>query len=1110
LTKTTFILFLLSFFGLKSIGQKSILAEGNWYKIEIAENGVHKIDKATLQSFGINTDNLNSKSIRFFVSPEKLLPQKNSTFRNVDFVEIPVFSTSKNAIFEKNDYLLFYAENGHSVSLDDSLNLHFHQNPYSDVNYVFMQIGNGESKAIEKKAFTDVSAKKVESLTHFELYDPQYINILNSGREWFGEYVVSEWSKTFQIKGIEKNQSIHLNTKWISQAYENTSLSILSGKTKIGEMPMRKIDYRWNDYFKRYNRAGEISEKRFNFSTDNDEITLTFQLPADIDISSGAYLDLIEFQTSRKIDFYDAQNQSIVLEKGDIQFDINQIPNGSQVWDVSRWYSPAILSPSVSTFYFKKDIPLSKLAFFTPTNPLTPKSIKAIDNQSLHSLESPNLAIIYTNLFKKEAEQLAQFRKSNDGLEVATIDVQYIYNEFSGGKVDPTAIRDFARFLWLKNPDKFKYLLLFGDTNFDIKNNNNLSYAYPERLIPTYESKESLEPIYSYSSDDYFGFLEAHEGDWPEGNSLNGKWQETLSNDHSLDISVGRLPVKERIEAKLLVDKLIHYSSSKKNLGSWKRKISFVADDADLNIHQRDAEVFSDISSTKNKASLANKIYLDAFPQNQTALGERSPLANAAFQDAINKGSLIINFNGHGSVDGWTDEKLLTLNDIVHWRNKDRLPILFTATCEFGRYDNPRIVSGAEAALLNPDGGAIALLTTTRPVFSSTNFKINQAFYNTVFEEMEAGNKLGDIFRITKNGSIEGVVNRNFSLLGDPSMAIAYPKSNIKLESINNKKPEEYTIKGWSKIQIKGSIDDNTFNGNVRISLYDRAIEKSTFGGNNYPKMTFKSIESKLFEGTAKVNNGQFTAEFIVPKTASETLDYGQLYFYAVNLDSTKEAIGGDNSFLIGGTNTEIVNDKTPPTIIINFDKVNNRLLISAQDESGINVSKLLEDNLILILNDTLRIPLNDYYNAIDDFTKGEIIFPFSNLKEGNYTVRLKMADVYNNSSEESLDFTIEQERFKLLHTNLYPNPSGDIVNLEIVHNRNGEDVRFDISFFDSSGKQMYSETKECYLCENKINFGMNLESFLSVEGHYYYKINATQLLNGNQNTKGGRLFFWK
>lgn len=759
---------------------------------------------------------------------------------------------------------------------------------------------------------------------------------------------------------------------------------------------------------------------------------------------------------------------------------------------------------------FETTQPFGKIAFFKLSNTFIPSDIKLIEHQNIHQLESPDLLIIYPELLKKEANQLAEFRKSHDGLNVATVEIQQVYNEFSGGKLDPTAIRDFARFLWKKNPEKFKYLLLFGDTNFDFKNTNNLAYVNQEQLIPTYESKESLEPVYSYSSDDYFGFLEDHEGDWIEGNSLNGRWQPTSSNDHTLDISVGRLPVKERIEGKLLVDKLIYYSTSKSTLGNWKRTISFVADDADLNIHQRDAEKFSEISSSKNNATLANKIYLDAFPQIQTPLGERSAQANAAFQKAINDGSLIINFNGHGSEDGWTDEKLLTLNDILRWRNKDRMPVLFTATCEFGRYDNPRVVSGAEAALLNPDGGAIALLTTTRPVFSSTNFKINQAFYNRVFENNEVHNRLGDIFRTTKNNSIEGVMNRNFSLLGDPSMAIAYPKNTINLGTINGEKPEDFTLRGRSKINLIGQIDDNTFNGKVAISLFDKAADRSTFGGNNYPKMNFKSIENKLFEGITSVTNGKFQIEFIVPKTLNNELDFGQLYFYAVNTDSTKEAIGGNNAFLIGGITNESYTDVTPPDIQMSYNAFSKTLLIICKDESGINISNILEDNLVLIVNDTLRIPLNDYYVANEDTKSGQIEYSFSKLSEGNHTVRLKSADVYNNSSIGSLNFTIEREDFKLLHAKLFPNPSGDIINIGLAHNRAGVDLSFDISFFDISGKQMYKEVKECYTCERELNFGMNLETFLNVEGKYFYKINATEISSKKQSNKGGRLLFWK
>lgn len=1096
---------------LNAHGQKASLAIGKWYKIEILEDGVYKLDKSVLEHFQIDTKELNPDAIRLFVSPEKLLPQENYKIRNTDLTEIPVQTNDTDNRFDKSDYILFYAENAHAIGLDEAGNLKGFQNPYSDANYVFMLIGEGVSKKINTQAISETPTKEASSLIHFEAYEPQYINLLNSGREWLGEYLVSEWNKKFNIDGRIVTDPIKLSTKWVSQTLENTTLSLFSENTKIGEMPMRRIDYRWNDFYKRYNRAGEISDGVYSFLSQNSEINLRFQLPADIDISSGAYLDYIELQVPRKIDFYGRQNQLYYLNQELINLKISSIPDKAQVWDVSEWHQPTEILAKSSNYPFKPTKAIAKLAFFKKDNMLNISSIEPIINQNLHALDSPNLLIIYPAFFKKEAEQLAEFRKSHDGLTVSAVSLESVFNEFSGGKKNPTAIRDFARILWQKNPEKFSYLLLFGDTSFDIKNNNNHDYVFPERLIPTYESKESLEPIYSYSSDDYFGFLEEHEGEWPEGYSLDGRWRPTNSKDHSLDISIGRLPVKERIEAKLLVDKIIYYSTTKSSFGNWKRNISFVADDGDLNIHQRDAEHFSEISSGKNKATRANKVYLDAFPQIKTELGERSPEAKKAFEKAINEGSLIINYNGHGSENGWTDEKLLTLDQIIRWRNKNRMPIFFTATCEFGRYDNPAVVSGAEAALLNPDGGAIALLTTTRPVFSSTNFKINEAFYDLLFQNTSEPIRLGDIFRETKNNSIEGVINRNFSLLGDPSMAIAYPNLSIELSSLNEVKPDSFIMKGLSKISLKGNINDPNFNGKVGISLYDKASQKNTFGGSNYPKMNYKSIESKLYEGTALVKNGDFETTFIVPKSFSNELGKGQLYFYAVDNDSTKEAIGGNNSFLIGGVSDEIQLDKNPPEFQLFFDDLAQVLTVTANDESGINISTDQADkSMVLILNDTLEIPLNEYYASSEDYRKGQISYAFPKLPEGNYSIRLKLADVYNNSKEESLDFTITPEPFNLYLSKLYPNPAGDIVNLSIGHNRPGEDLRFEVSFFDISGKIMGQEFRDCYSCEKQVNFGMNLEPFFPVQGKYFYKVNAVQIANNSQSTSGGRLLFWK
>jgi hypothetical protein len=1087
--------------------QQSILSFGSWYKMEIAEDGVYKIDKAFFLKNGIDTKNLNPDHIRLFVSPEKLLPQENSIIPNSELQEIPILKKGNNKIFADSDALLFYAENAHQVLLDKDNSLYEFQHPYADANYVFMNIGTEVSRKLVPENTTNTDRKKLETFIHFESYQPEFINLLQSGREWLGEYLISEITKTFEVEGRIQTEIIKLHTKWVSQTFENTRLSIFSDNSNLGSLPMSLIQYRWNDSFRRYRRAGEISEGRFSFTALNKEINLTFQLPADIDISSGAYLDFIELEFPRKIGNYLDQHQGYLI--GEHSFWFEGAPES--VWNVSDWQSPTLVLKQQGQYISDSKKRLNKYAFFKESNTLSPKNLKKLIPQNIIPIEVPNLVIIYPEIFKAEAEDLAMFRRTHDGLEVATINIKEIYNEFSGGKADPTAIRNLAKKLWLQNPDKFKYLLLFGDTNYDIKNNNQLSYVNPEKLIPTYESKESLEPIYSYSSDDYFGFLENHEGEWPEGTSVNGRWQQTSSKDHLLDISVGRLPVKGRIEAKLLVDKIKYYSTSKNTLGTWKRNIAFVADDADLNIHQRDAEKFSEIGIGNNSAVKANKVYLDAYPQLETEFGERSPQANEAFERAVNEGSLIINYNGHGSEDGWTDEKLLTLGQILKWRNKDNMPIFFTATCEFGRYDNPGVVSGAEAALLNPDGGAIALLTTTRPVFSSTNFKINRAFYNQIFEDTSKPIRLGDIFKRTKNESIDGVINRNFSLLGDPSMAIAYPNLEARLKSINNSDPENYLIQGQSKVKLIGEVNDPSFNGKVNITLYDKALDKQTFGGINYPKMSFKSVESKLFAGIAEVKNGKFTATFIVPRSVNEFPESGQIYFYAVNTDSTKEAIGGNNSFLIGGRSDEGGNDTTPPKFSLSVDSGTHLLTIITSDESGIDISyNQPNKQMVLIFNDTSEVSLNDYYVATDGYMRGEIKYQLPPLKEGIHTILLNLADVYNNSTSETLEFEINPAAIHIISNTLYPNPAKDFVNLSLRHNKPGDNLQFEITFFDISGKLVLKETRECYLCEREVNFGMNLEPYLSQEGRYLYKINAIQISSGRQSHEGGRLLFWK
>ncbi|KPM48842.1 type IX secretion system sortase PorU [Jiulongibacter sediminis] len=1098
MSKTSFLTYCFLFFALSSFGQKS------YFKIAIEKDGVYKIDRSVLKDFGLSWRQINPQNLKFYHSPQKILPQQNTEQINVDWTEIPVFTNDNDGSFDKNDYIFFYAE-GPDAIFPEGDQLQHKQHPYSKYSYILAEISDSPSKKIENSNSQVSNTQKVESLHHFEFYEPEFINLLNSGREWLGDYFFSEIDKSFSIPGLDLTEDLNANFKIVSQTYEDTDLSLFQNGEALGQMPLSLINYRRNDYYKRYNRAGEISEKAFQFTPDSENLTFTFQLPQEIDISSGAYIDYIEINGKRKPGFYPEQHQAWYFGEGNFQFGLN-LSQTQHVWDISDPGNVSSLKSENGLVSVAASNSLTKLAFFDLENVFQPKSIEEITIEPIPN-SAPELLIVYPQYFKKEAQLLADYRSSNDGLEVATAELELIYHQYSGGKTDPTAIRNYCRDLWKQNPEKFKYLLLFGDTNFDLKNNNGLSYIFPDRLIPTYESKESLEPIYSYSSDDYFGFLEDHEGEWPEGYSVNGRWISSRSDDHSLDIAVGRLPVKTKLEAQRLAEKLMHYDQSHYERETWKRKVAFVADDADLNIHQRDAEQFSDLVKENYPALQPQKIYLDAFAQTSTELGERSKEANEAFEKVMNSGALIVNFNGHGSEDGWTDEKLLTISEITQWRNLDNMPILFTATCEFGRYDNPAVVSGAELALLNPNGGSPALLTTTRPVFSSTNFKINEAFYKQLFEHQ----RLGDVFRETKNNSIQGEVNRNFSLLGDPSMRINFPSEKIEVYSINGEAPEDFILKSGEVYSLMGGTGDKTFFGTALISIFDKAVQKSTLGNSGNSKMGYTEISNLLFQGKAEVVNGEFQIDIRLTQNIAEGMDYGQIYLYAVNKSNGHQAIGGFDKVLISDEREQNITDHTPPEVTMNYNQETGILTILTFDESGVNVSSLTpEHNISLFVNDTIEYILNDDFQAIN-LTDGKIEFFLPKLTSNRpNTIQLKISDIYNNQTTEAFTITPESEEFETELTRIYPNISEDILNILFSHNKAGEELNIRISVYDLNGKELYYELTDCRDCPEELRFGMNLDEFLTANGKYFVKIVTG--LNGQkgESVVSAPLLFWK
>ncbi|SOE22470.1 Peptidase family C25 [Spirosomataceae bacterium TFI 002] len=1089
-------IFLIAFLCL-GLSFNALSQQSNWLKISIPKTGIYKLTAKDISAKGFKIKDIDPSKVEFLSSEGNELPQIKGFNIDNSLTQIPtLFSGNKGKLGNK-DYFLFYAEG----SYENKENLNTHH--YDKNNYVFVNLNGSARKEIEKHNTTSVNSEELTEVKYKHRFEVERYNLVNSGREWFGDFISSEYFQNLPIEGKSKNSPIQLRIRLVSTASSLNNMKLFAQNEAVGEIPLAISLYNRNDPYDRYNRVGNVVEKEFEINTESDKLNLRFELEKSQRSSDGAYLDWYEIEYAKKANFYNDQLLGTVNVKPGNTYTLN-ISGSGQVWDISNSLNPKVLDSNNPSFVASKES--TSLSFFTEKNALTSPSIEKVEIADPNLKVVPDLLIVSPRAFYKAAESLAQYRRTSDSLNAQVVTVEDIYNYYSGGKMDPTAIRDFVKNTWNNDPAKLKYLLLFGDANFDFKNNRELSYIDNNYFIPAYQSRESLEPIYSFSSDDYFGFLENGMGEWPEGTSINNSYISSTDTTHKLNIGIGRLPIRNLVEAYDIVNKIINYETSKSTLGPWRNKITFVADDGDFNRHLRDAEQFSDQLKVLKSNLNIDKLYLDAFPQNATDLGFRSPDAAKALDNSIEQGTLIVNFNGHGSENGWTDEKLLTLDQIFRWKNKNRLPIFFTATCEYGRYDNPSKVSGAELSLLNKNNGAIALLTTTRPVFSSTNFRINKAFY----EELEnpENRRLGDIIKNTKNKSIAGVINRNFALLGDPALKIPKPERKVFVTQINGKS-DSAVIFQQQKATFKGEVSDENFSGKIHGRFYDQVSNIETLGEAS-SKTAYEAYSNVLFEGITDVTSGKYEFEFYVPKNTITGEKTGTAYFYAVNADSTQEFVGKYEGYSILKSVETINQDQEGPIVSINTD---NKATLSfiINDESGINLSTTGQRTAIsLTINDTLTYELKNYYQALNGFKNGRIDFPLPLLGSGQHTIQLKLRDVYNNETLESFLLMNASEKLALSQELAFPNPASDIITFRFQHNKIGEDLEMYLKLFDFNGRVIASDNRQCYICDPIVEIGMNLEPYQLLNGAYFYQIVTSNLNSGETSKTGGKIIFWK
>ena len=1119
-------LFFLFSLGIHSQVVNSVLSEGNWFKFSVDTTGVFKIDRTLLQEIGIATNNLNPKKIHIYGNGGDLLPESNGVFRYDDLQENAIFvEGEEDNSFDANDYILFYAEGPHSWSVNTTSQEVTHkQNIYSDKAYYFITVNNEDGKRIQNAV--PVSGTPVTEITTFNdyiFYEKETSNLFATGRRWLGEEFSLENQQTFEIpfSNAVQNESLKIRVRAVGVSGLTSSMKVNVNTQELFSLNFLAISSDSNNM-----ASDRIGSE--NFLTTSSTVSVLLDYDNGGNPSARAYLDFIEISGKKQLISdglqFSFRNFSAANTSGIVEYQLQNSQNISQIWEVTdhtNVTNVANESSSSSNFSFKAvGGELKEYIVVSENDYYTPETVAnaSIENQNLHALKDINYLLITTSEFSEQAQRIANYHIENSEITAKVVLLDEIYNEFSSGSRDITGIRDFIRHIYNTNSTdstKLKFVCFFGDASYDYKDR----VASNNNVVPVYLASESFNLASSYVTDDFFAMLEENEG--------------TMSSNHSMDVATGRIPVSTQQQASEVVDKIVR-DYNLDSYGDWRNTITLVADDidedVDINI-QSGVEIIADDIKDNKPVFNVNKIYADSYVQQNSSGGEQYPRVKAAITSAIESGTLVFDYFGHGGENGFAQERFLDVPQIKSFQNENTLPLFISVTCSFSRFDNPSRISAGEFTLWNTTGGAASMITTTREVFISVGQAFNKRLIASLLQFDNEELSISESLVKTKNNysNFQKFFIYHF---GDPVKKLAIPKPNVKITKMNGIDISQSldTLKALSKVSFEGVVTDNSnntlsdFNGNLSTTVFDKPIDKVTLDNDGFGIVnTFDSQESKLFRGLASVENGNFNFEFIVPRDVKVAYGNGKLSFYASN--NVQDKAGFNNEVIVGGINENAPEDTIGPEIQLFMNdesfldgantNASPNLIAKLSDLSGINTSLTAVDHDIVGILDgdeSNPIIMNNFYQTeLDDFTKGKVIYRLRDLSVGQHTLKLKAWDTYNNSSESLLNFVVVSDTGITLDNVLnYPNPFVNYTEFWFNHNKPNEPLEVQVQIFTVSGKLIKTINQQVQtmgnLVRNIVWNGLDDYGNKLGKGVYIYKLKVTSTISNISTEKYEKL----
>lgn len=1098
--------------------ESSVLSSGSWVKIRINESGVYRMTYEELQAAGLS----NPANVRIYGYGGAMLTQ-NFNKAKIDDLPAVGFYMEKGAdgVFGAGDYILFYAQGTTSWEYNGTQFIHT-RNPYSDYGYYFITDNGGMQNSIPVAAAIDgTNGTKVDTYINYQIHEQDLINLLDresgvdgGGREFYGEQFTSTAPhRTFPITttNVVISAPVRIRSE-VAAASSSPSRFTLSLNGTGNTLRLDSIPV--SDF---YTKGTLVTFNRDYTAIGNTHnVVLSFSNPA---AGASGYLNYIELSATCRLamvgSYMPFRTPANYGSSTPVVYSLTNATPQTQVWNITDRANitrvPATLSGNTLSFVGSNETAVQEYVAVNTngSNWLTTTVIGSVGNQNLHQLKNIDYVIICPTEFVSEATRLAQAHERKQGITWAVVTDQQVYNEFSSGTPDATAYRWLMKMLYDRGTGSSKkpsWLLLMGDGTFD---NRKLLTTSGQNTLLTYQAKNSTIETKAYASDDYFGFLDNNEGE----SDTQGR----------MDIGVGRLPVNTVAETQQMVDKLVAYIENN-SFGKWKNQLIFLADDGDNNLHTRVAEEGAERVRRKNPNFVVNKIYLDAYPQEVDASGESYPLAKNKLDNLLKNGALYMNYSGHGGYNAITNEGMMNLKSIQSMTNSNQA-LWMLATCSFAHFDSGKRCA-AEEAVLNPNGGAIGVISAGRTVYATQNTYINRFFCDTLFGHKDPYSyemTIGKALAVAKNMTGTDENKMSYVLLGDPAIRLAYPTDYQVITTT-----QIDTLHALDVQHVEGHIEDSDartaewFNGKVNITIYDKMQRVTTRDNDekNEAKkqtVTYNDYPNTLFSGVADVENGRFSYTFMTPKDIRYNYGKGRIVYYAYDPTGKVEGVGHFENFVIGGTGSIFTKDTIGPKVSLYLNTPafvdggttyeTPRFFADIEDENGINtVGTGIGHDLMLVVDNSAShtYVLNEFFTSADgSYQKGQVSYLMQELAEGAHSLTFRAWDLLNNSTTVALNFIVEKGADPNIYSVVtYPNPvqASGVLNMVVNYDQPDMVVQTEIYVYDMSGRLMWQQSQK-----NPDQVQLNLSEMGLYPGLYMYNIRI-KTENSGYSSKSGKI----